>query len=111
MGAQNVPDVAPISAEPTMGPVQEKETSTSVSAIKNTPNNPPRSARRSLLLTMLLGNVISNAPKNDAAKNMKMPKNSRLGNQWVAIQLKISAVTVSPPNKRVSKMITAMGNV
>ena len=79
--------------------------------MKKTPSRPPRSALRSLLLTIQPGNVISNAPKNDAAKTMKTMKKIRLGSQCVASQLKMSAVTASPPNSRVSRMIAAMGTV
>ena len=111
IGAQKSPAVAPMIAEPTIGPVHENDTSTSVRAMKKTPSRPPRSALRSLLLTIQPGNVISNAPKNDAAKTMKTMKKIRLGSQCVASQLKMSAVTASPPNSRVSRMIAAMGTV
>ena len=111
IGAQNAPDVAPMIADPTIGPVHENDTSTSVSAMKKTPGRPPRSALRSLRLTIQPGSVISNAPKNDAAKSMKTMKKIRLGSQCVASQLKMSAVTASPPSRRVSRMIAAMGTV
>ena len=42
---------------------------------------------------------------------MKTMKKIRLGSQCVASQLKMSAVTASPPNSRVSRMIAAMGTV
>ena len=94
-----------------MGPVQEKDTSTSVSAMKKTPARPPRPLSLSLLFTIEEGSVISNAPKNDAANTMNIAKNSRFGSQWVASQLKMSAVTVSPPSRRVSPMMTLIGTV
>jgi len=63
------------------------------------------------LFTSQLGIVISNAPKNDAAKIMKTRKKITFGIQCVASQLKISAVTVSPPTIRVIRIITAIGRV
>ena len=94
-----------------MGPVQENETSTSVSARKKMPPRLLLSALLSLLLTIQLGSVISKAPKNDAAKIMKTRKKITFGSQCVASQLKMSAVTASPPTKRVMRMIAAMGSV
>ena len=82
---------------PTIGPVHENETSTSVRAIKNTPIRPPLSDLESDLFTNQLGMVISNAPKNDAANTMKIMKNITFGSQCVANQLNMSAVTASPP--------------
>ena len=51
------------------------------------------------------------AKKNDAANAMKMTKNRILGSQCVASQLKMSAVTASPPMNLVRRMITAIGSV
>ena len=65
----------------------------------------------SLLLTSHPGSVISNAPKNDAAKTMNTRKKITFGIQCVASQLKISAVTASPPTSFVIRMITAIGSV
>ena len=67
MGTQNSPAVERIRTLPTIGPVQENDTNTSVRAMKKIPIKPPLSACRSLLLTIQLGSVISKAPKNDAA--------------------------------------------
>ena len=92
-GCHTIPEVEFIRTVPTIGPVQENETSTSVRAMKKVPASPPRSALRSVSFTMRLGRVISNAPKNDAANIMNTTKNSMLGIQCVAIQLKMSAVT------------------
>ena len=112
MGTQNSPPpVDLISTELTMGPVHEKETSTSVSARKKMPDSPLRSALRSLSLTSRLGSVSSNAPKNEAAKSMKTAKKSRLGSQCVASQLKMSAVTAPPPMRRVARISPATGSV
>src|SRR5688500_16674463 len=43
---------------PTIGPVQEKDTSTNVKAMKNTPAQPPLSACESTLVSQELGKVI-----------------------------------------------------
>ena len=72
---------------PAKGPVQEKETKTSVNAMKNTPNNPPLSDFASTLLTKLEGKTISNAPKKEIPKRIKMAKNKRLGIQCVLKKL------------------------
>ncbi len=75
---------------------------------------PPRlllSALLSLLFTIQLGSVISNAPKNEAAKTMKTMKKITFGSQCVASQLKMSAVTASPPTTRVMRISAAMGTV
>ena len=86
-GAHTSPEVDLINTEPTIGPVQEKETSTKVKAMKKTPTKPPLSALLSLLLMSQLGIVISKAPKNEAAKTMKTRKKMILGSQWVASQI------------------------
>src|SRR5687767_2286761 len=44
MGFRNSPPADETKILPTNGPVQENDTSTSVNAIKNTPNSPPFSA-------------------------------------------------------------------
>ena len=79
--------------------------------MKNRPTKPPLSALLSLLLTSHPGSVISNAPKNDAAKTMNTRKKITFGIQCVASQLKISAVMASPPTSFVIRMITAIGSV
>ena len=111
MGVQNSPWVLLIRTVPTMGPVQLKLTSTRVSARKNTPRRPPLSLLESALVVHFEGKVISNAPKNDAANTMKITKKMMLGSQWVDSQLKMSAVTVSPPSIHVRPMIMLMGTV
>ena len=97
--------------EPTIGPVHENDTRTRVSAMKNTPARPFLSEFLSLLLTIESGSVISNAPKNDAANIMNTTKNMMFGNQCVDSQLKMSAVTASPPMNFVSMIITEIGTV
>ncbi len=94
-----------------MGPVQLKLTSTSVSARKNTPRRPPLPLLESVLVVHFEGSVISKAPKKEAAKTMKITKKMIFGSQWVLNQLKISAVTVSPPSIHVRPMIMLMGTV
>ena len=98
-----------MSTDPTMGPVQENDTSTSVRAMKKMPASPFESAFASVLLTIHEGMVISNAPKNEAAKTMNTRKKRMFGSQCVASQLNMSAVTASPPRMRVTRMIAAMG--
>ena len=111
MGVQNSPAVDLISTVPTMGPVQEKETRTRVRARKKMPARPFLPELRSDLLTQDDGSVISNAPKKEAANTMNTMKNRMLGNQCVASQLKISAVTDAPPSRRVMPMIKQIGTV
>ncbi len=65
---------------PTIGPVHENETRTRVKAIKKGPPMPPLSTRSSDLLIIQLGRLISNIPKNHAAKNMKIKKKNTIWN-------------------------------
>ena len=81
IGLINAPPAELIKIDPTIGPVQEKETRTSVKAIKNTPNIPPLSARSSILFTKPEGRVISNRPKNAKAKKIKTAKKKTFGSQ------------------------------
>ena len=111
MGVQNSPWVLLMSTVPTMGPVQLKLTSTSVRARKNTPRRPPLLLFASALVVQLDGRVISKAPKKEAANTMKMTKNRMFGSQWVASQLKISAVIPAPPSSQVRPMMMQMGTV
>ena len=111
IGVQNSPWVDLMRTEPTMGPVQEKDTSTRVRAMKNTPARPFLLEFASLLFCQEEGSTISNAPKKEAAKTMNTRKKMRFGSQCVASQLKMSAVTVSPPRRRVRPMMTLMGTV
>ena len=87
--AQKAPDVLPdvdaaTSAFPTIGPVQEKETTTNANAIKKMPTNPPLSPCASILFTNEDGNTISNAPKKDAAKTNNNIKITKLNPALVA---------------------------
>ena len=63
------------------------------------------------MFTSALGKVISNAPKNEAAKTINTTKKMIFGTQCVASQLKISAVTASPPTTRVIIISMAIGRV
>ena len=69
--------------DPASGPVQEKETNTSVKAIKNTPMNPPLSDFASTVFTKFDGNTISNAPKNEIPNKINIVKKSIFGIQCV----------------------------
>ena len=110
IGIQMLPPLVElIITVPTIGPVQENDTSTRVRAIKKIPSKPPFSAPASLLLTRLEGIVISNAPKNDAAKIIKIAKKMRFGIQCVDNQLKMSFVTFEPPARLEIRINTAIG--
>ena len=69
---------------PIIGPVQENETNPSVAAMKKIPIKPPRSAFLSAAFTQELGNVISNAPKNEMPKTISMAKKIMLNQTLVA---------------------------
>ena len=86
-GFTSSPPAEEIKMEPTIGPVHEKDTSTKVKAIKNTPPSPPFSAFASILFTKLEGRVSSNIPKKAKANTTNIPKKKTLGAQWVASQL------------------------
>ena len=111
IGVQNSPCVDLISTEPTIGPVQEKETSTRVKAMKKMPASPSRSEFRSLLFTIQAGSSISKAPKKDIANTMNTRKKITFGSQCVASQLKMSAVIASPPTSQVTAIIKEIGTV
>ena len=57
------------------------------------------------------GSTISKAPKKEAAKTMNTRKKMMFGSQCVASQLNMSAVTASPPIRRVTRISTAIGTV
>ena len=80
-----LPEAISTNAAPKMGPVHEKDTNTVVKAMKNAPKSPPFSLSLSDLFTHLLGMVISNSPKNESAKIIKMTKNRTFGIQCVDI--------------------------
>ena len=83
IGFKKAPWEAAIKMDPASGPVQEKETNTSVKAIKNTPMNPPLSDFASTVFTKFDGNTISNAPKNEIPNKINIVKKSIFGIQCV----------------------------
>ena len=79
--------------------------------MKNTPPKPLLLVvLLSALLTHELGNVNSNAPKNEAAKTINIKKKMIFIHD-VEIQLKILAVVSSPPPNLAIKMRAAIGSV
>jgi hypothetical protein len=80
----------PASREPRMGPVQEKETSARVNAIKKIPTIPPALSAELALFVHDSGRVSSKYPKNEIAKTMKMRKKNRFNATLVEISLRIS---------------------
>ena len=65
--------------------MQEKETNVNVNAMKNNPRIPPLSEAESTLFTHEDGSVISNAPRNEAAKMKNKRKRNKLRNTLLAI--------------------------
>ena len=88
---------------PTIGPVQENETSANTSAIKNIPIIPPLSAFESALFTHLFGKRISNAPMNEKAKITNRTKKKILNHGFVDISLRTEA-----PNTAVTTVPSKM---
>jgi len=64
----------PASRDPKMGPVQEKETSARVKAIKNMPAMPPIPSAELALLVHDSGRASSKYPKKEMAKMINMIK-------------------------------------
>ena len=83
IGFKKTPCDAAIRMDPANGPVQEKDTKTSVKAIKKTPIKPPLSDLASTEFTKPDGNTISNAPKKEIPKKMNIMKKRRFGIQCV----------------------------
>src|SRR5690606_6642647 len=83
MGPATPPLPARTNKGPTMGPVQENETITSVRAIKKMPPRLPKPALESVLLIHDEGSVISKAPKKEIPNMANMAKNTRLAIQFV----------------------------
>jgi hypothetical protein len=101
-GANPPCEAACTNSVPTMGPVQEKETTANANAIKKMPKTPPLSACLSAEFAQADGRVISNAPKKESAKMTKMAKKTRLNQKLVDSMLSASApkiqVTKVPSN-------------
>ena len=80
---------APANKEPKIGPVQEKETNAKVNAMKKIPMTPPTLSAEDTLLVNPLGKVISQKPKNENAKNIKMTKKATFSHAFVDMSLRI----------------------
>src|SRR5690606_11967845 len=90
-GPKRSPRVAASTSKvPIIGPVQEKETTARLAAIKNRPTSPPLSELESILLTKELGRVISKAPKKEVAKTTKSRKKKKLKMPFVESSLSAS---------------------
>ena len=100
-------EATPIRAAPRIGPVHEKETKTVVRAIKKAPRYPPLSAFLSDLFIQEEGRVISNIPKNEKAKSIKITKKSIFGTQCVEIKY----IASLPKSKVSTNPITANINI
>ena len=83
---------------PTMGPVQENETIAKAKAMNKIPIIPPLSACLSTLFAQELGNIISKAPKNEAAKTTNKIKNMMLNHTLVDKAFKASAPKIQVTN-------------
>ena len=85
VGAMTLPLVTiSTSSRPMMGPVQENETSTSVSAMKKIERRPVvELAFSSILLDHEAGRMISKPPRNEAAKTTSRAKRKRLNTAFV----------------------------
>ncbi|MNT72690.1 hypothetical protein D3C72_2113170 [compost metagenome] len=80
---------------PINGPVQEKETTAKVAAMKKIPLRPFESDLASSLLTKELGSVISNAPKKETPKTINIRKMKILKNPSVEISFNALAPQIS----------------
>ena len=98
VGAKRDLPAASTSKVPMIGPVQEKDTITKVNAINRMLKKPV--VLPDLLLRAVdheLGRVISNAPKNDAAKSTRMRKKMMLTTALV-----LRALSADAPKIRVT---------
>ena len=97
-GARSDLPAASTSKVPMIGPVQEKDTMTNVNAISKILKKPV--VLLDLLLSAVdheLGNVISKAPKNDAANTTKIRKN-----MIFTTALVLNALSADAPKMRVT---------
>src|SRR5690606_36502925 len=95
-GPKSSPIVAACTSKvPIIGPVQEKDTTANVAAIKKSPNKLPRSALRSNLFASEAGSESSNAPKKEKAKTTKRTKNAKLKIPFVDRLLSASAPNIT----------------
>ncbi len=92
------PEETSTSNVPTIGPVQEKDTTTNVSAMSRMPRMPAvSSALLSIFVLHDAGSVSSNPPKKEMAKRMSSRNRNRL-----KIALVESALSALAPNSNVS---------
>ena len=92
-------EAASTNSVPTIGPVQENDTIASAKAINSIPIIPPLSAWLSTLLAQELGNIISNAPKKEAAKTTNKTKNNKLNQTLVDKAFRASAPKIQVTTK------------
>ena len=109
------PMIAPCEAAstrrvPIIGPVQEKDTSTRVKAMKNMLTRPEVvSALLSMALAQRDGSFISNAPKNDIANTTRSRKKIILNTAEVAISFSLPAPKHNVmPMPRIRKITTML---
>ena len=98
VGAKSDLPAASTSKVPMIGPVQEKETMTSVNAMSRILRNPP--VFRALLsnaVDQLSGNVISKSPKKDSAKTTSNRKK-----KMFTIALVLRSLSADAPNSNVT---------
>ena len=109
-GPTQLPDVAACtSKKPTMGAVQEKDTSTNVKAIRKIESNPVvEEALLSILLPHDSGSRSSNHPKKESANTTSSRKKKMLKTALVASSLSlcgsVKAVTSSPSDRNITMM-------
>src|SRR5690606_23469281 len=110
-GPKSSPIVAACTSKvPIIGPVQEKDTTANVAAMKNRPIKPPLSALLSNLLASEVGRVISNAPKKENANTTKRTKKAKLKIPLVDRLLSASAPNTTVINIPNSTYMSIMDN-
>jgi hypothetical protein len=90
-----VDDNEPANNEPSIGPVQEKDTNAKVRDMKNIPTTPPFSDFFSDPDIKLLGITISKYPKKEIANNINTIKNVIFTYTFVEIVFKILGFKLS----------------
>ena len=84
---------------PTIGPVHENETIAKANAMNKIPTTPPLSAWSSTVFAQELGNIISKAPRKDAAKITNKTKKRILNHTLVDKAFSASAPKIQVTNK------------
>ena len=106
IGARYSPvEAAATKAEPTKGPVQEKETIAKAKAMNKIPIIPPLSACESTLLAQEFGSIISKAPKKEMAKTTNKTKKIMLNHGFVDNSFNASAPKITLTNKPITTYI------